>query len=118
MIITYYVFPLPTRRCSNYCSQMAHQSVQGSTLIMPVKLGRDWRMVKLNVQPWPHLVTKLQKLCHLTSSRWAVLCKLTMFTLNRHDGLTVILTTFEADRLATPYDDNSKTMPFEMVQGL
>lgn len=59
-----------------------------------------------------------EKLCHLTSSRWAVLCKLTMFTLNRHDGLTVILTTFEADRLATPYDDNSKTMPFEMVQGL
>lgn len=73
-------------------------------------------MVKLNVQPWPHLFTKLQKLCHLTSLRCAVLCKLTMFTLNRHDGLTVILTTFEADRLATPYDDNSKTMPFEMVQ--
>lgn len=43
-ILAFCTLPLSTKWCSNHCWQMAHQSVWGATVIVPVKCERDWTM--------------------------------------------------------------------------
>lgn len=43
MVLSYCVFPVPSSRNSKYSWQIAYHCVQAWTIIMPVKVGRNWK---------------------------------------------------------------------------